>query len=162
VRRREFITLLGGAAVWPLAGRAQQPKRVGVLMNDLETDARVQGFVAAFVQQLKKLGWIDGQNLHVDYRWNGGKAELARIAELLDPDCHGFMPGCWLWPVPSENSIQLTRDWRIRTSWMYGYLASGGGHYCLQLGRSCFFEIVSPLASKSQLRFPNLRGNEHD
>jgi putative ABC transport system substrate-binding protein len=65
MRRRAFIKFLGGtAAAWPLAASAQQPKRVGVLMNDVETDARGQGFVAAFVQQLKKLGWIDGQNLH--------------------------------------------------------------------------------------------------
>jgi len=91
VKRREFVTLLGGAAAtWPLAARAQQPKRVGVLMNDVETDARGQGFVAAFVQQLKRLGRIDGQNLHVDYRWNGGKAEMARASAVelvkLAPD----------------------------------------------------------------------------
>src|SRR6516225_7728721 len=90
IRRREFITLLGGAAAWPVAANAQQLKRVGVLMNDVETDATSQGFVAAFIQQLKRLGWIDGQNLHVDYRWNGGNAELARsyAAELvaLSPD----------------------------------------------------------------------------
>jgi putative ABC transport system substrate-binding protein len=90
IRRREFITLLGGAAAWPVAANAQQLKRVGVLMNDVETDATSQGFVAAFIQQLKRLGWIDGQNLHVDYRWNGGNAELARCyaAELvaLSPD----------------------------------------------------------------------------
>ena len=78
LKRREFITVLGGVAAWPLAARAQQPKQVGVLINGAEADAVNQRYVAAFVQQLKRLGWIDGQNLHVDYRWNGGKAELAR------------------------------------------------------------------------------------
>src|SRR4051794_6873499 len=91
LKRREFISLLGGAAVaWPLAARAQEPRRIGVLMNGVDTDATSQGFVAAFVQQLKRLGWTDGKNLHVDYRWNGGKAEVARTyaAELvkLAPD----------------------------------------------------------------------------
>jgi putative ABC transport system substrate-binding protein len=90
LKRRDFIRLLGAAAAWPLAVHAQESKRVGVLMNAVETDATSQAFVAAFVQQLKRLGWIDGQNLHVDYRWNAGDAKMARTyaAELvkLAPD----------------------------------------------------------------------------
>jgi ABC-type uncharacterized transport system substrate-binding protein len=92
MRRRDFVTLLGSAAAaWPLAAaRAQQPRRIGVLMNGVETDAASRGYVAAFVQGLGRLGWIDGKNLHIDYRWNGGDAELARAyaAELvkLAPD----------------------------------------------------------------------------
>jgi putative tryptophan/tyrosine transport system substrate-binding protein len=90
MRRREFITLLGGAAAWPLAARAQQPKRVGVLMNGVATNPVAQAYKTAWAQQLRKLGWIDGQNLHIEYRWNEGNATLARsyAAELvaLAPD----------------------------------------------------------------------------
>jgi putative ABC transport system substrate-binding protein len=92
VRRRAFITLLGGAAAWPFAARAQSGsmRRIGVLMNDVETAAASQRRVAAFLQGLRDLGWIDGQNLRILYRWNEGNAELARAyaAELvaLAPD----------------------------------------------------------------------------
>ena len=90
MRRREFITLLCGAATtWPLAARAQQPERVrriGVLMaallaNDPETRARV----AAFFQGLQELGWSEGHNLHIEYRWAGPDAESikALAAELV-------------------------------------------------------------------------------
>jgi putative ABC transport system substrate-binding protein len=92
MRRREFITVLSSAAVWPLAARAQSVpvRRVGVLMTGVETDAAGQAYVAAFVQGLRDLGWIEGQNLRIVYRWSGGSAELARThaAELvaLAPD----------------------------------------------------------------------------
>src|SRR5262252_8208545 len=94
MRRREFISLLGGAAVaWPLAARAQQPDRVmriGVLMNGAATETIPQSYVAAFVQELRQLGWTEGRNLRIDVRWNAGDAALARIyvAQLigLTPD----------------------------------------------------------------------------
>jgi len=83
MRRRKFITLLGGAAAaWPLAARAQQSqriRRVGVLMNGAATEAAPQSYVAAFPQALQQLGWTEGQNLRVDVRWNAGDAALARI-----------------------------------------------------------------------------------
>ena len=93
-KRREFITLLGGAAAaWPLAARAQQAermRRLGVLMNSTATDATWQSYFAAFVQGLRQLGWIEGQNLRIDTRWSAGDATLARIyaAQLigLTPD----------------------------------------------------------------------------
>jgi putative ABC transport system substrate-binding protein len=72
VNRREFITLLGGAAAWPLAARAQQTERVrriGVLMGWPETDSEARSEFAAFVQELQKLGWADGRNLRIDSRW---------------------------------------------------------------------------------------------
>jgi hypothetical protein len=73
MRRREFITLLGGAAaVWPLAARAQQPdrvRRIGVLMGYSESDSEAQSELAAFVQELQKLGWADHRNLRIDVRW---------------------------------------------------------------------------------------------
>jgi putative tryptophan/tyrosine transport system substrate-binding protein len=93
MRRREFITLLGGAAAaWPLAARAQQAERVlriGVLMSiapDLEGQARL----AAFLQALQALGWTDGLNVRIETRWGAGNIETIRkfAAELvaLGPD----------------------------------------------------------------------------
>jgi hypothetical protein len=93
MKRRQFITLLGGAAAaWPLPARAQQSagmRRVGVLMDGAATGARPQSHAAAFMQGLRQLGWIEGQNIHIDIRWNAGDAQLARIyaAQLI-----GLMP----------------------------------------------------------------------
>src|SRR5262245_30317607 len=93
IRRREFITLLGGAATWPLAGRAQQGermRRVGMLMNFTADDALSQARLTAFVQGLQELGWTAGRNLQIDYRWGAGNVERYRTfaAELvaLTPD----------------------------------------------------------------------------
>jgi len=73
MRRREFISLLGGAvAVWPLATRAQQPERVrriGVLMHTAADDADGQTRLAAFLQGLQETGWAVGRNIHIDTRW---------------------------------------------------------------------------------------------
>jgi putative ABC transport system substrate-binding protein len=92
VRRRQFITLLGSAAAaWPLAARAQSSPqhRIGVLMNGPATDAVSQSYMAAFMHGLRQLGWVEGQNLRVDIRWNAGDATLARTyaAQLI-----GLMP----------------------------------------------------------------------
>jgi hypothetical protein len=82
MRRREVITLLGGAAAaWPIALQAQQPermRRVGVLMNLSENDPEAQGLVAAFREGLAQLGWIDGRNVRIDYRWSGGDLDRIR------------------------------------------------------------------------------------
>ena len=73
MRRREFITLLGGAAfAWPLAARAQQPdgsRRIGVLMGFPESDSQAQRYIAAFRDGLHKLGWTEGRNVRIDTRW---------------------------------------------------------------------------------------------
>ena len=75
MRRREFITLLGGAAAaWPLAARAQQSqqmRRIGVLMSYLESDGEAQEQTKAFSQSLKEFGRTDGVNIRLDYRWPG-------------------------------------------------------------------------------------------
>jgi putative tryptophan/tyrosine transport system substrate-binding protein len=94
VRRREFMSLLGGAvAAWPLAARAQQPermRRVGVLMPNAADDPEYQARMAAFLQGLAQLGWIDGRNVRIDTRWGVADADRIRkyAAELvaLAPD----------------------------------------------------------------------------
>ena len=79
MRRREFITLLSGAAAaWPLAARAQQGermRRIGVLMNLAADDPEGQARLTAFLQRLQQLGWTDGRNLRIDYRWGTGDAD---------------------------------------------------------------------------------------
>jgi putative ABC transport system substrate-binding protein len=76
IGRREFITLLGGAAAaWPVAGRAQQGermRRIGVLMGLVASDPEAQSRVAAFENGLQDLGWVKGRNIRIEYRWAGG------------------------------------------------------------------------------------------
>jgi ABC-type uncharacterized transport system substrate-binding protein len=94
IGRREFITLLGGTVIaWPLAASAQQGermRRIGVLMPSANADSEYQARMAAFVQELQKLGWTDGRNARIDSRWGEGDAGLTRkyAAELvaLRPD----------------------------------------------------------------------------
>jgi putative ABC transport system substrate-binding protein len=87
IRRREFITLLGGAASWPLATRGQQRERirnVGVLMPAAADDAAFQAWVGAFQQGLAQSGWIIGRNVQIDTRWAGAKADdIRRRAQEL-------------------------------------------------------------------------------
>jgi putative ABC transport system substrate-binding protein len=94
VKRRDFITLLGGAAAaWPLAARAQQPERmrhIGVLTPFAEGDLVGQARLGAFLQGLRQLGWTPGRNVRIDTRWGAGDADLIRkyAGELvaLGPD----------------------------------------------------------------------------
>ena len=88
MRRRQFITLLGGAAAWPLAAYAQQPQRIpqiGVLMGVAESDPGGQTRIAAFRQGLADLGWAVGRNIHLEYRWAAGDIDRTRAyaAELV-------------------------------------------------------------------------------
>jgi putative tryptophan/tyrosine transport system substrate-binding protein len=89
MKRREFITLLGGAAAaWPLAARAQQSdrtRRIGVLMSLAADDKEGQARLNAFVQSLQELGWTDGRNLRIDTRWAAGEGSQGRkyAAELI-------------------------------------------------------------------------------
>ena len=81
MRRREFITLLGGAAAtWPLSGRAQEPdrvRRIGALISLAENDPEAQAWISSFTRRLQELGWTAGRNVRIDYRW--GVAEQARV-----------------------------------------------------------------------------------
>ena len=87
MKRRDFITLLGSAAAWPLGARAEQGERargIGVLMNLAADDAEGQARIAAFLQGLQQLGWTDGGNVRIDYRWAAGDAgHFQRYAEEL-------------------------------------------------------------------------------
>ena len=109
IGRRHFITLIGGAAAaWPLAARGQESvraRRVGVLMNSAATDATYQSYLAAFTEALHQLGWIEGQNLHIDVRWSAGDAALARIyaAQLI-----GLKPDVIL--TSSTNNLKAIQE----------------------------------------------------
>jgi putative ABC transport system substrate-binding protein len=83
IRWRAFITLLGGAAAWPLAARAQQPermRRIGVLMALDENDPVAKTYVSAFTQPLAGFGWTDGRNVPIVFRWGGD--DINRIRAL--------------------------------------------------------------------------------
>jgi putative ABC transport system substrate-binding protein len=109
--RRRFISLIGGAATWPLAARAQQGERVrriGVLMSVAADDPEYQARMAAFLQGLQQLGWTDGGNVRIDYRWGGGDADRIRkyVAELV-----ALAPDVILAPGSTTTGplLQLTR-----------------------------------------------------
>ena len=90
MKRREFVTALGGIAAWPLAGYAQQPervRRVGVLMPWSENDPVAQASVNAFAQALGRLGWVEGNNIRIDYRFAAGDPALLKTyaSELVGP-----------------------------------------------------------------------------
>jgi putative tryptophan/tyrosine transport system substrate-binding protein len=94
MRRRDFITLLGGAAAaWPLSAHAQQPDRVrrlGVLMGLASSDVQQRVELAALTHELQKLGWTDGRNIRIHYRWGSGDADRtwtsAKELVELQPD----------------------------------------------------------------------------
>jgi putative ABC transport system substrate-binding protein len=85
VKRREFITVLGGATAWPLTARAEKNdgvRRVGVIMGFAENDEVWQAYLASFRQGLQELGWTDGRNIRFDYRFTGDSEERMRaVAE---------------------------------------------------------------------------------
>ena len=111
MKRREFITLLGGAAVvWPLAARAQQGERMRSLgaLTGITDEPVARARAAMFTKELEQLGWSDGRNIRIDYRWGGGDPEIIRrqAAELvaLAPDVILATGGPAL-----ERMLQVTR-----------------------------------------------------
>jgi putative tryptophan/tyrosine transport system substrate-binding protein len=112
MKRREFITLLGGAAAWPLAARAQQSERVrriSVLMNLAADDPEGQARLAAFLQGLQEAGWAVGRNARVDIRWGAGDMDRIRrqVAEVI-----GLAPDVIL---ASTNQVMLALQQATRS-----------------------------------------------
>jgi putative ABC transport system substrate-binding protein len=128
MKRREFITLLGGAmAAWPLMARAQQPeqmRRIGVLMALAATDAEGQARFAAFLQGLQEYGWAVGRNMRIDIRWTAGNADDIRkyAAELvaLAPDVILVSGGTAVGPL-----LQLTRTVPVVFTQTFDPVSSG-------------------------------------
>ena len=93
MRRREFIALIGSSTAWSIVARAQQTaraRRIGVLINLSESDQEAQRLLTAFREELARLGWVDGRNLRIDYRWASGDVvrirTLAKELVQLSPD----------------------------------------------------------------------------
>jgi putative ABC transport system substrate-binding protein len=128
MQRREFISLLGSAAVaWPITARAQQSdrvRRVGVLQTTNESDPEGQRRIAIFVQGLQKLGWSEGANLVIDYRFGSDNSERIRLyaAELvgLKPDVIWTSGGLTLLPLK-----RATRTIPIVFTTVYDPVGSG-------------------------------------
>jgi putative ABC transport system substrate-binding protein len=112
MRRREFITLLGGAAAWPLAARAQQGnrvRRIGVLMGLDENDPLVKPRLPAFTQALAGLGWTVGRNVRMDVRWAG--ADTNRIRALAQ-ELVGLQPDIIVTDNTSPGTVAVQRETR--------------------------------------------------
>jgi putative ABC transport system substrate-binding protein len=113
MNRRDFITLLGGAAAWPLAARAQQGnrvRRIGVLMSFDENDPPAKARIFAFTQALAGLGWTDGRSVRMDLRWAGG--ETNRI-QALAQELVGLQPDIILTDT-TPTTVALQREtWTI-------------------------------------------------
>jgi putative tryptophan/tyrosine transport system substrate-binding protein len=138
MRRREFIALVGSVtAAWPLAALAQQLtgiRRLGVLLNLSENDAEAQRLLKAFREGLAQLGWTDGRNLRIDYRWAGGDVGRIRtfakeLVELSPDIMVGYATPRWRHcnrrPAPSPScsyrsptrlAKALSRAWHIRAA----------------------------------------------
>jgi hypothetical protein len=101
IERRKFLATLGGAVAWPLAVRAQQgerARRIGVLMNLAADNREAQARIAAFLQGLQQLGWTDGGNVRIDYRWAAGDLLVFRDT----PRSFWRSRRTLFWPRPSQ------------------------------------------------------------
>jgi putative ABC transport system substrate-binding protein len=112
IRPRQFITLLSGAAAWPLAARAQQRgdrvRRIGVLMPYDDNDPAITLRVSVFTQALTVLGWTDGRNVRIDVRWAGADTNLMRA---LAQELVGLQPDVFL-ASSTPATVALQRETR--------------------------------------------------
>ena len=124
-KRREFITLLGGAVAWPLAARAQQPANTIGFLGASTRSAESQ-WIAAFVQRLRELGWIDGRNIVIEYRWAEGRDE--RFAEIAAEFVRLKVGVIVTWGTPTTIALkQATSVIPIVAAAMGNPLALGAG-----------------------------------
>jgi putative ABC transport system substrate-binding protein len=142
MRRREFITLLGSAAAWPLAAHAQQPGRmrlIGVLVGYAESDPAAQSYVAAFRGALDKLGWTEGNSLRIELRWSTGDANRIRTfaKELVDlrPDV--------ILSITTPATAAVQRE----TQTIQSFLRLSGILWAMVLWRACRVPAGISLAS---------------
>jgi hypothetical protein len=142
MNRREFITLLGGAAAWPVAARAQQADQVpviGMLMGYAEDDPETQASLAAFRPALGELGWIEGGNIRIDYRfapWGRDQAQLfAKELIALRPNSSGIRR------LPVSRSRERREQSRSYL-WVYPILLAAAS---LQLA---VIRLASPISSR--------------
>jgi putative ABC transport system substrate-binding protein len=148
MKRRDFIAGLGGAAAWPLAARAQQRdrlRRVGVLMGRSENDSEIQKQLAVIMQELARLGWLEGRNLRIDRRWANDDANLARTfaKELV-----GLQPDVIL-AITSPATAALQRETRTIPIVFWGIVDPVGQGFVAGLPRPggnltgfAFFELA--------------------
>jgi ABC-type uncharacterized transport system substrate-binding protein len=125
--RRAFVTLLSGAAVWPLAALAQKSegvRRIGVIMGFAEDDAVWQAYLATFRQALQELGWTDGRNIHFDYRFSGESEELMR---RMAEEIVGLKPDVILAATNSvvSQALNVTRSIPVVFTWVSDPVRSG-------------------------------------
>ena len=112
MRRREFITLIGSAATWPLAARAQSRdrlRRVALLMGFSPGDVEGKASASAFQRRLEELGWQDGRNIQIDTRWAGGDPDKARI---LAKELIAMAPDVI---VPNTNTVTAVLQHETKT-----------------------------------------------
>jgi len=130
LRRRQFLTLLGGAAAWPLVARAQQPaermRRLGVLMS-IENDPDGKAQLSGFVQGLAEIGWTDGRNLRMEIRWGGGDVnrirtfakELVALQPRRDP-CARNAGDCGIPTGDADDPDRICDCHRSGRGWVRG------------------------------------------
>src|SRR6516165_758625 len=110
IRRREFITLLGGAAAWPFAARAQQGdrvRRIGLLMGTDENDPLEKARISAFTQAFADLGWTGARNVRMDIRWGGGDTNRIRA---LAQELVGLQPDIMVAASSTASTAALQRE----------------------------------------------------
>src|SRR5262245_19357572 len=127
MKRRAFITLLGGAAAWPVAARAEKSdgvRRVGVIMGFAENDEVWHAYLASFRQGLHELGWVDGRNIRFDYRFTGDSEERMRV---MAEEVVALQPEVILVSTNSVVSATLkaTRSIPIVFTWVSDPVRSG-------------------------------------
>jgi putative tryptophan/tyrosine transport system substrate-binding protein len=119
MRRREFITLLAGAAVWPVAVRAQQPTKLATIgYLGAGSPATQSQWAAAFVQRLRQRGWIEGRDVAIEYRWAEGRTERAAeiAAEFVQRKVDVIVTAGTAFVVAAKQAAKPSSDQHVRES----------------------------------------------